>query len=75
MHHEAQLAAQVLGVEVYSLEASTPIDLAPVLKGSQREGLDAFLTVEDPLTFSTREQIVAFVNSAAFPQFTDCASS
>ena len=67
VHHEAQRASQVLGLKVYSLEASTPIDLAPVLKGSQREGLDAILTVEDPLTFSTREQIVAFVNSAGIP--------
>jgi putative tryptophan/tyrosine transport system substrate-binding protein len=67
VHHEAQRAAQVLGVDVYSLEASTPVDLAPLLERAQREGLSAIVTVEDPLTFSAREQIVAFANSARIP--------
>ena len=67
MHQEAQHAAQVLGVHVSSLEASTPIDLVPVLERSQRQALDAIFIVEDPLTFGAREQIVAFANSTRIP--------
>lgn len=49
-------AASVLGIQLQSMEVSTPGDFAPAFRAAQREGLDAMIVVPDTLTsFNARE--------------------
>ena len=57
---ETKSAAQILNIDVRSLEVREPGDLDGALNAATEKPLDALITVEDPLTVSLRRKIVDF---------------
>ena len=57
---ETEQAAQVLKIQVQSLEVRNPGDLASALDAATRQHASALITVEDPLTVNHRQQIADF---------------
>jgi putative tryptophan/tyrosine transport system substrate-binding protein len=64
---EAESAAQMLGLEVQSLEVREPDDFNSVFGAARSKNPDALVTVEDPLTVGHRKQIVAFAARNQLP--------
>jgi len=57
---ETQRAAQVLNIQVHSLEVRHPGELGDALEAATRQHASALITVEDPLTLNHRQQIADF---------------
>ena len=57
---ETEQAAQVLKIQVQSLEVRNPGDLDSALDAATRHHASALITVEDPLTLNHRQQIADF---------------
>jgi putative ABC transport system substrate-binding protein len=64
---EAESAAQMLGLEVQSLEVREPDDFNSVFGAARSKNPDALVTVEDPLTVGHRKQIVDFAARNQLP--------
>jgi putative ABC transport system substrate-binding protein len=66
-----------LGIEVQSLGLRGPDDLDGALEGALRQNAAALITIEDPLIFDNRKQIVTFAAKSRLPaisgvrEFTD----
>ena len=60
-------AAQMLEVEVQSLEIREPADLDGALKAATAQHADALITVEDPLTIDLRKKIAEFATNHRLP--------
>jgi ABC-type uncharacterized transport system substrate-binding protein len=56
-----------MGIEVQSLEVRRPEDFESVFDAATRQRPDALITVEDPLTFNYRSQIVNFAATKRLP--------
>jgi putative tryptophan/tyrosine transport system substrate-binding protein len=74
---QTKLAAERLGIEVQSLGLRGPDDLDGALEGALRQNAAALITIEDPLIFDNRKQIVTFAAKSRLPaisgvrEFTD----
>jgi putative ABC transport system substrate-binding protein len=64
---ETQRAAQILGIEVQSLEVRGPDDFAGAFEAATRQRPDALLTIGDPLTSDFRKQIADFASTQRLP--------
>jgi putative ABC transport system substrate-binding protein len=64
---ETQDAARTLGIELQSLEVKGPADFATVFGLAGQKRPDAFLTIDDPLTLSQRDQILDFAAANRLP--------
>jgi putative tryptophan/tyrosine transport system substrate-binding protein len=64
---ETQDAARTLEIEVQSLEVKGPADFATVFGLARQKRPDAFLTIDDPLTLSQRNQILDFAAANRLP--------
>ena len=60
-------AAQILGVELQSLEVRTPADFDGALDAAAGQHTDALITVEDPLTTDNRGKIAEFAIRKRLP--------
>jgi putative ABC transport system substrate-binding protein len=58
VYNETRRGASELGIELQSLEVRTPADLGPAFESAERWGAGALITVEDPLTYGYRRQLV-----------------
>ena len=64
---ETQDAAPTLGIELQSLEVKGPGDIDSALDAAIRKRVDALITVEDPFTFTYRQQIADFTAKNHLP--------
>src|SRR5262249_38604471 len=64
---ETRGAAKTLAIEVQSMEVRGPGDFDVVLDTAVRKRADALVTVEDPLTFNHRKQIVEWCAENRLP--------
>ena len=64
---EAQVAARALGVTLQSREVRGPNDFESAFGAMTRERSDALMTLDDPLTFRYRTQIVDFAAKERLP--------
>jgi len=64
---ESERAAQILGIEVQSLEVRGPDDFAGAFEAAKRQLPDALTVVEDPLTMNLRDRIVDFAAACRLP--------
>ena len=64
---ETQRAAQILGVEVQSLEVRGPDDFDGAFEAAKRQQPDALVTIGDPLTADFRKQIADFASTYRLP--------
>jgi putative ABC transport system substrate-binding protein len=64
---EAQGAAQPLGVALQSHEVRSPRDFAGAFAAMRKQRPDAFMTLDDPVTFSYRDAIVEFAAKQRLP--------
>jgi putative ABC transport system substrate-binding protein len=64
---ETESAAQMLRIEVQSIEVRGPDDFNSALPVATQQRVGALITVEDPLTFSHRKRIADFAASAGLP--------
>jgi putative tryptophan/tyrosine transport system substrate-binding protein len=64
---ETQIAAQILGIEVQSLEMRRPDDFNSAFEAARQRRPDALIAVEDPLTHTVRERIEEFAVSHRLP--------
>jgi putative tryptophan/tyrosine transport system substrate-binding protein len=64
---ETQGAARTLRIELESLEVRGPHDFNSALDAAIRKGVDALITVEDPLTVAHRKQIADFTANNRLP--------
>jgi putative tryptophan/tyrosine transport system substrate-binding protein len=65
--HETQVAAQVLGVTLQSVEVRGPDDFAPAFAALTTERPDALITLAEPLTIMHRRQIADFAITHRLP--------
>jgi putative ABC transport system substrate-binding protein len=64
---EIQAAGQTLGVQIHSLEVRVPDDFAAAFEGLVAQHPDGLITVEDPLTVSSRKLIADFAARYRLP--------
>jgi putative ABC transport system substrate-binding protein len=64
---EAQSAAQILGVQLQSIEVRSPDDLDPALRALMQQNLGALITVGDPFVHAYRRRIADFAASNRLP--------
>jgi ABC-type uncharacterized transport system substrate-binding protein len=64
---ETQIAAQILGIEVQSLEMQRPDDFNSAFEAARQRRPDALIAVEDPLTHTVRERIEEFAVGHRLP--------
>jgi putative ABC transport system substrate-binding protein len=64
---ETQRAAQILGIEVQSLEVRGPDDFDGAFEAAKRQQPDALITIGDPLTADFRKQIADFASTYRLP--------
>ena len=64
---ETQRAAQILGIEVQSLEVQGPDDFDGAFEAAKRQQPDALITIGDPLTADFRKQIADFASTYRLP--------
>jgi putative tryptophan/tyrosine transport system substrate-binding protein len=64
---ETQTAAQILGLELISLEVGSPEELEPAFAPAHREGADALVVLGDGLTYTRAAQIVALAAQQKLP--------
>ncbi len=62
-----QVAARTLGVALYPAEVRGPDDFERAFDAMSREKLDALMTLDDPLTFRYRTQVVDFAAKKRLP--------
>jgi len=64
---ETQTASQTLAIRIQSLEVRSENDLADAFEAARRQGPDALVAVEDPLTLSNRKLIADSAASQQLP--------
>jgi len=64
---ETERAAQILGIEVHSLEVRGPDDFAGAFDAMKRLQPDALFAIGDPLISDSRRQIVDFASNQRLP--------
>ena len=64
---ESERAAQILGIDIQSLEVRGPDDFAGAFETAKRQPPDALTVVEDPLTMNLRNQVVDFAAACRLP--------
>ena len=64
---QVQAAGSILGIEVQSLEVRNPDDFDGAFETVRRQHPDAFMTIEDPLTFNHRNRIADFAVGQQLP--------
>jgi putative tryptophan/tyrosine transport system substrate-binding protein len=64
---ETESAAQILGIQLQSIEVRGPDELDSALSVATRQRVGALITVEDPLTFGLRKRIADFAASDRLP--------
>jgi ABC-type uncharacterized transport system substrate-binding protein len=64
---ESVRSAQILGIDVQSLEVRGPDDFAGAFETAKRQPPDALTVVEDPLTMNLRNQVVDFAAACRLP--------
>ena len=64
---ETEGAARTLGIQLQSLEVRGPGDFHSALEAATRQRAGALITVEDPLTYGQRTQIVDFAAKNRLP--------
>jgi putative ABC transport system substrate-binding protein len=64
---ETQTASQTLAIRIQSLEVRSENDLADAFEAARRQGPDALVVVEDPLTLSNRKLIADSAASQQLP--------
>jgi putative ABC transport system substrate-binding protein len=64
---ETESAAQILHIQLQSIEVRSPDDFDSALEAATQQSMDALITVEDPLTFSHRKRIADFAASNRLP--------
>jgi putative ABC transport system substrate-binding protein len=68
---ETEQAAQVLKIQLQSLEVRNPGDLDSALDAATRQHASALITVEDPLTVNHRQRIADFAVKNRCWRYTD----
>jgi putative ABC transport system substrate-binding protein len=64
---ETERAAQILGIQLKSIEVRSPDDFETALAGATPQRVAALITVEDPLTVGQRKRIADFAASNQLP--------
>ena len=64
---ETKNAAQMVGIDLQSIEVQGPDDFDNALPPAAQQRLGALITVEDPLTYSHRKRIAEFAAGNGLP--------